>query len=60
MGCYMGSAVPTRDVPRFLQMYQAGLLPVDQLVTRHVMLDQVNEAFDALAAGEVVRQLVRF
>lgn len=59
-GSYMGSAVPRRDIPRFLNLYQAGLLPVDLLLTRTIMLDQINEAFDALAKGEAVRQVVRF
>lgn len=59
-GSYMGSAVPRRDIPRFLKLYQAGLLPVDLLLTRTIKLDQINEAFDALAKGEAVRQVVRF
>ncbi len=59
-GSYMGSAVPRRDIPRFLALYQAGLLPVDLLLTRTIPLEQINEAFDALAKGEAVRQVVRF
>lgn len=59
-GSYMGSAVPRRDIPRFLALYQAGLLPVDLLLTRTIALEQINEAFDALAKGEAVRQVVRF
>lgn len=59
-GSYMGSAVPRRDIPRFIALYQAGLLPVDLLLTRTIMLDEINLAFDALAKGEAVRQVVRF
>lgn len=59
-GSYMGSAVPRRDIPRLLALYQAGLLPVDLLLTRTISLDQINEAFDALASGEAVRQVVQF
>lgn len=59
-GSYMGSAVPRRDLPRFIAMYQAGMLPVDRLVSRRLGLDEVNEGFDALARGEVVRQVIRF
>lgn len=59
-GSYMGSAVPRRDIPRLLALYQAGLLPVDLLLTRTIALDQINEAFDALAKGEAVRQVVQF
>ena len=60
MGSYMGSAVPERDVPRFIKMYQSGLLPVDLLYSRTITLDQINEAFDALDKGSVVRQIVSF
>ncbi len=59
-GSYMGSAVPRRDIPRLLALYQAGLLPVDLLLTRTISLDEINEAFDALASGEAVRQVVHF
>jgi alcohol dehydrogenase len=57
-GSYMGSAVPRRDIPRFMAMYQAGRLPVDLLVTRTIRLEEINAAFDALATGQAVRQLV--
>jgi alcohol dehydrogenase len=59
-GSYMGSAVPRRDVPRFIALYQAGLLPVDRLLSRMIALDEINPAFDALAGGEAVRQVIRF
>jgi alcohol dehydrogenase len=60
LGCYMGSCVPQRDIPRFINLYKAGLLPVDLLKSREIRLDQVNEAFDALDDGQVVRQIIRF
>ena len=60
MGSYMGSSVPERDVPRFIKMYQSGLLPVDLLYSRTITLDQINESFDALDKGSVVRQIVGF
>ncbi|MEM4381726.1 MAG: zinc-dependent alcohol dehydrogenase family protein [Candidatus Caldarchaeum sp.] len=59
-GSYMGSAVPRRDLPRFLELYHAGKLPIEALVSREIPLSQINEGFDALAKGEVVRQVVRF
>jgi alcohol dehydrogenase len=59
-GSYLGSAVPSRDIPRFISLYQAGVLPVDRLLTRTLSLDEINPAFDALAGGEVVRQVIRF
>lgn len=57
-GSYMGSAVPRRDIPRFLALYQAGLLPLELLISRALPLSRINEAFDALTKGEAVRQLI--
>jgi len=59
-GSYMGSCVPSRDIPRFIQMYQSGLLPVDKLKSGSLPLDDINEGFDKLDRGEVVRQVVAF
>lgn len=57
-GSYMGSAVPSRDLPRYISLYQSGRLPVDRLLTHTLTLDQLNPAFDRLARGEAVRQVV--
>jgi alcohol dehydrogenase len=59
-GSYMGSCVPQRDIPRFMALYQAGVLPIELLYTRSITLDEINEAFDVLARGEAVRQLIAF
>ena len=59
-GSYMGSAVPSRDLPRYIALYQAGRLPVDRLLTHRLKLEEVNEAFDRLASGEAVRQVIVF
>lgn len=59
-GSFMGSAVPRRDIPRFIELYRAGLLPVDALLSRTIALEDINAGFDALAAGEAVRQLITF
>jgi len=59
-GSYMGSAVPSRDLPRYIALYQAGRLPVDRLLTHRLRLDEINQGFDRLAGGEAVRQVVLF
>jgi len=59
-GSYMGSAVPRRDVPRYIALAESGRLPVDRLVSGTLALEDINAGFDALAAGAVVRQIVRF
>lgn len=59
-GSFMGSAIPRRDIPRLLGLHQAGLLPIEKLLTRTIALEQINEGFDALATGAAVRQIIRF
>jgi alcohol dehydrogenase len=59
-GSYMGSAVPGRDIPRYIAMYRAGLLPVERLLTHRLQLDEINAGFDRLAYGEGIRQVVVF
>lgn len=57
-GSYVGSCVPARDIPRFIALYQQGLLPVDRLMSERIGLDEINEGFDRLADGGTVRQIV--
>ncbi|MBS9535713.1 alcohol dehydrogenase catalytic domain-containing protein [Mycobacterium sp. M1] len=58
IGSYLGSAVPARDIPRFVELWRAGRLPVEKLVSATIRLDQINEAMDHLADGVAVRQLI--
>lgn len=59
-GSYMGSAVPERDVPRFVALYKAGKLPIDKVRSASIPLDDINLGFDRLADGEEVRQVIDF
>ncbi|RZU20525.1 alcohol dehydrogenase [Kribbella rubisoli] len=59
-GSYLGSSIPSRDIPRYVALYRAGRLPVDRLLTATVGLDDLNEAFDDLAAGTSIRQVLLF
>jgi alcohol dehydrogenase len=59
LGSYMGSCVPKRDIPRFLALYQRGKLPVQRLRSGYITFDQINEGFDRLADGAVLRQVLR-
>lgn len=58
IGSYLGSAVPARDIPRFVALWRSGRLPVQALVSATVGLDDINEALDHLADGTAVRQIV--
>lgn len=57
-GSYMGGGVPQRDIPRYVDMYLQGRMPLDQLRSEHVQFDQLNAAFDQLHAGKVIRQIL--
>jgi alcohol dehydrogenase len=57
-GSYIGSCVPVRDVPRFVALHRSGQLPVDRLLGEHIRLEELNAAFDRLASGETVRQIL--
>ncbi|MCO5130480.1 MAG: zinc-dependent alcohol dehydrogenase family protein [Xanthobacteraceae bacterium] len=59
-GSYLGSGVPSRDIPRFLGLYSRGKLPVDKLLTHRIKVDDINEGFDRLHDGEAIRQVVEF
>ncbi|MCO5731147.1 zinc-dependent alcohol dehydrogenase family protein [Rhizobium sp. SSA_523] len=59
-GSYLGSGVPARDIPRFLNLYRRGKLPIDRLLTHRFRLDEINDGFDRLADGSALRQIVVF
>jgi Zn-dependent alcohol dehydrogenase len=59
IGSMYGSARPHYDFPRLLSLYKAGLLKLDELISREYKLDEVNEAFDALSRGEVARSVLK-
>jgi alcohol dehydrogenase len=59
-GSYIGTCVPTRDIPRYVALYRAGKLPVDRLMSGKLSLDQINEGFDRLHEGKAVRQVIEF
>ena len=57
-GCYYGSARMSADMPKLIDMYLAGKLPLDDLVTRRYSLEQINEAYDDLDRGEIGRGVI--
>jgi Zn-dependent alcohol dehydrogenase len=58
MGSYMGSAIPARDIPRYIALWRAGRLPVERLLTSVSPLADINMLFDRLHSGHAVRQIV--
>jgi alcohol dehydrogenase len=59
-GSYIGTCVPSRDLPRYIELYRRGKLPVDRLMSGHLKLDEINLGFDRLHEGQAVRQVVAF
>lgn len=59
-GSYIGSCIPARDIPRLIDLYRQGRLPVNRLLTDTLRLDDINEGFDRLARGEASRLVMTF
>ncbi|WP_020007687.1 zinc-dependent alcohol dehydrogenase family protein [Salinicoccus albus] len=57
-GSYVGSCVPSRDIPKFVDLYKQGRLDVDALLSGTLSLEDINEGFDRLDRGEVARLIV--
>ncbi len=53
-----GRFVPSKDIPRYVRLAQAGILKVDGIITHHVKLADINEAIEAVRAGQASRVLV--
>lgn len=60
VGSYLGSAVPQRDIPRYVDLWRAGRLPLESLVSSRIALTDLDLAMDRLAAGGELRQLITF
>lgn len=59
-GSYFGSCVPRVDFPRMLQLYMAGKLKLDELITRRYKIDEAPQAFADLESGKNARGVIVF
>lgn len=59
-GSVMGSNRFRIDMPRLTDFYLRGDLKLDQMISSHIKLDQINEAFAELKTGEVARNVIAF
>ncbi|MGV0747664.1 NDMA-dependent alcohol dehydrogenase [Mycolicibacter minnesotensis] len=59
-GTVFGSCNPRTDIPLLATLYDAGRLQLDEMVTKRYQLDDVNQAYDDLAAGELIRGVIDF
>jgi Zn-dependent alcohol dehydrogenase len=53
-----GCSIPDRDFPLLIRWFKEGKLPLDLMVTRRYKLEQVNEACEALARGEIAGRAI--
>lgn len=59
-GCWYGSSNVHRDVPKLARMYHEGQLMLDELISREISLDQVNDALATMGSGEIARSVITF
>ena len=59
-GSYIGTAVPSRDIPRYIGLFRRCRLPIDRLLTHRLPLDDINSGFDRLREGQAIRQIIQF
>jgi Zn-dependent alcohol dehydrogenase len=55
LGSIYGSSKPERDFSQALDLYRAGRLPLDRLISHRMRLEQVADAFDVMLGGEALR-----
>jgi S-(hydroxymethyl)glutathione dehydrogenase/alcohol dehydrogenase len=58
-GAVQGDIIPQIDIPRYVDLFMEGKLPIDKLITRTYTLDQINEAYEALEKGEIIRSVIK-
>ena len=58
IGSYLGSAVAARDIPRYVELWRSGRLPVERLISSRIGLADLESAMDRLASGSALRQII--
>ncbi len=59
-GCWYGSSNVQKDIPMLIDLYKSGQLKLDELISRTIDLDGVNDAFEAMGTGEVARSVIDY
>lgn len=59
-GSYYGTVNASRDFPMLLDLYMAGKLKLDELISQRYSLDQINDAYDTMLSGTVARGVIVF
>jgi S-(hydroxymethyl)glutathione dehydrogenase / alcohol dehydrogenase len=56
----MGSTNLQVEIPKLVDLYQAGKLKLAELITKHFRLEQINEAIESVERGEALRNVIMF
>tara|TARA_Y100001970_G_C14235795_1_gene861696 strand:+ start:1676 stop:2806 length:1131 start_codon:yes stop_codon:yes gene_type:complete len=59
-GSFLGSCIPDRDIPSYIQMYKKGIFPINNIMSNFIKLESINESLDLLEEGKTVRQIIKF
>jgi S-(hydroxymethyl)glutathione dehydrogenase/alcohol dehydrogenase len=59
-GCFMGTTNLSLDIPKLVELYQAGHLKLDELITARYPLEQINDAIDSVMKGKALRNVIVF
>lgn len=60
LGSFAGSVCPWLDLPKLVELYRAGRLQLDDLITKHYALEDLPQAFDDMEAGSIARGVITF
>jgi NDMA-dependent alcohol dehydrogenase len=60
IGSLFGSANIRKDIPKLFELYLQGQLNLDDLITKTYTLDEINEGYRAMRAGENIRGVILF
>jgi Zn-dependent alcohol dehydrogenase len=59
-GSFMGTTHLQKDIPKMVNLYQQGILKLDELITGRYPIDQINEAIEVVLKGEALRNVIMF
>ena len=59
-GTVQGDIRHSVDIPKYVDLFMKGKLPIDKLISHTYSLNQINEAFEALERGESIRSVIKF
>ena len=60
MSCLYGTSRPTKDIPLAIELYRSGRIMLDELITHHFALDDINQAVETMHRGHDARGIVVF